>query len=301
MHDWADAERIRGVLNDDDRLVSSFRMYVAGGLEPVPSWLIGDLVPILGAGVCAVVLDMVRETEDSALAAALEPYYVAFEAEVALHRGDEREALRLAEDALATLPEFEALLRARVAAIAGRPPGSSARPQTPSSSGPPRCSATRASSVAARLALPATLKNEATRSGRRPTRRAARRLAPLRLGRGRVHGHHQRHRSRARGLFARAGRRQPRLRHDPARAGRGGPDPAEETTPGPTLPGTDPATLDDDDYAAMTAEAFHARAFAMPVGLSNVDLGSLDGTATISEEANRERMQDLLDKVKTQG
>src|SRR5690606_39260081 len=116
MQDWSDAERIRGVLNDDERLVSTFRMYVAGGLEPVPSWLVGDLVPILGAGVCSVVLDMVREAEDDE---ALEPYYVALEAEIALHRGDEADALKLAEKALETLPEFEALLRARIAAIAG--------------------------------------------------------------------------------------------------------------------------------------------------------------------------------------
>jgi hypothetical protein len=51
------------------------------------------------------------------------------------------------------------------------------------------------------------------------------------------------------------------------------------------------------DYAALTVEAFHDRAFAMPVGLSNVDLGSLDGTATLSGEAARERMEGLLDDL----
>ena len=116
LHDWADAERIRGVLNDDDRLVASFRMYVSGGLEPVPSWLVGDLVPILGAGVSSVVLDMVRKAEQDP---ALDPYYDALEAEIAIQRGQRQAALKLAEQALDTLPEFEALLRARVAAIAG--------------------------------------------------------------------------------------------------------------------------------------------------------------------------------------
>ncbi|NJK32379.1 MAG: hypothetical protein HC927_08195, partial [Deltaproteobacteria bacterium] len=59
----------------------------------------------------------------------------------------------------------------------------------------------------------------------------------------------------------------------------------------------EPVELEDDEWAALAVEAFHARAFAMPVGLSNIDLGSLDGTATISEEAARERMQGLLDKL----
>ena len=54
----------------------------------------------------------------------------------------------------------------------------------------------------------------------------------------------------------------------------------------------------DEDYAALAAMAFHRRAFAMPVGLSNVDLGSLDGTATIAGEAAREQMQGLLDRLK---
>src|SRR5262249_42996737 len=118
VQDWADSERIRGVLASkmgDALLVASLRMYVSGGLEPVPSWLVGDLVPILGAGVSSVVLDMVRKAEKDE---SFEPYYVALEAEIALHDGDHEAALRLAEKALETLPEFEALLRARVAALA---------------------------------------------------------------------------------------------------------------------------------------------------------------------------------------
>jgi hypothetical protein len=77
------------------------------------------------------------------------------------------------------------------------------------------------------------------------------------------------------------------------------PEPEPGTATG--VPGVNSAEeLDDDDYAAMTVEALHARVFAMPVGLSNIDLGSLDGTATISEEANRERMQNLLHKLQTE-
>jgi hypothetical protein len=78
------------------------------------------------------------------------------------------------------------------------------------------------------------------------------------------------------------------------------PEPDPDAPPSPTAVAGVTEAPDDDDYAAMTVEALHTRAFAMPVGLSNIDLGSLDGTATISEEANRERMQNLLDKLQTE-
>jgi tetratricopeptide (TPR) repeat protein len=286
MQDWADAERIRGVLNDDERLVSSFRMYIAGGLEPVPSWLVGDLVPILGAGVCSVVLDMVRKAEDDE---ALEPYYVAFEAEIALHRGDEREALALAEKALETLPEFEALLRARIAAIAGEAALELGKPDA--AVGFWATAMQRDAGVIRRrgLALPASLKNNATGP-------VAERLTELLedsprfdfVGGGFTVTIDGSGRELEVCLLEQAG--------GVLGCATTPPEPTEEEAKGKLPLGE----LDDDDYAAMTAEAFHARAFAMPVGLSNVDLGSLDGTATISEEANRERMQNLLDKVKNE-
>ena len=47
------------------------------------------------------------------------PRGVAARGRVALRRGDETEALALAKQALDELPEFEVLLRARVAAVAG--------------------------------------------------------------------------------------------------------------------------------------------------------------------------------------
>lgn len=289
MQDWADAERIRGVLNDDDRLVSTFRMYVAGGLEPVPSWLVGDLVPILGAGVCSVVLDMVREAEDDE---ALEPYYVALEAEIALHRGDETEALQLAEKALETLPEFEALLRARIAAVAGEAAWELGKRDA--ALGFWATAMQRDAGVIRRrgITLPAALKN----NGSGPV---AERLVEL-LGDSPRFDFDE-------GGFTvtidGSGRELEVCLLEPAGGVLGcattPPEPtADERTKG--IPGADPSELEDDDYAAMTAEAFHERAFAMPVGLSNVDLGSLDGTATISEEANRERMQNLLDKVKSE-
>lgn len=287
---WADGERIRGVLGDDDRLVSTFRMYVSGGLEPVPSWLVGDLVPILGAGVCSVVLDMVRAAEDDD---AFEPYYDAFAAEIALHRGDEKQALRLAERAMEGLPEFESLLRARVAALAG---------QAAWKTGDQRqavelwaTAMSREAGVIRRrgIALPTQLRDD----GSGPV---AARVAELledsprfELGYG----------SGSFELTISGSEREVEIcLLEPAGGVLGcasTPVKSEQSGEGET--GDDRGEeLDDDDFAALTVEAFHGRAFAMPLGLSNVDLGSLDGTATISEQASRERMQDLLDKAKAE-
>ncbi|KIG17656.1 hypothetical protein DB30_02931 [Enhygromyxa salina] len=294
LHDWADAERIRGVLNDDDRLVASFRMYVAGGLEPVPSWLIGDLVPILGAGVSAVVLDMVRDAEDDA---ALDPYYDAFAAEIAIHRGKRKDALKLANQALDTLPEFEALLRARVAAIAGEAAMGLGQDQAALEF--LATAMQRDAGVIRRrgLALPAKIQSDASGP-------VAKRVLELLDDSPRFELD-----DNAAGFtitLSGTGRQLELCLLEPAGGVLGcastppEPDPDDPATqPTGATTGITPE-LDDNDYASMTAEAFHARAFAMPVGLSNIDLGSLDGTATISDEANRERMQGLLDRVKSE-
>jgi tetratricopeptide (TPR) repeat protein len=297
IQDWADAERIRGVLNDDGLLVSSFRMYVAGGLEPIPSWLIGDLVPILGAGVSAVVLDMVREAEDDE---ALKPYYVAFEAEIALHEGERKDALRLAEEALASLPEFEALLRARVAAIAGEAAWELGSTQAALGFWATAMQGDAGIIRRRGIVLPARIDNQATGP-------VAARVVELlesspRFDLGEpgaftisINGSG---RELTVCLLEAAGGELGCASTPPE------PEPEAVPSPAPTPGGAPIAGLpkepDDDDYAAMTVEALHARAFSMPVGLSNIDLGSLDGTATISEEANRERMQNLLDKLQTE-
>ena len=301
---WADGERIRGVLNDDERLVATFRMYVSGGLEPVPSWLVGDLVPVLGGGVSSVVLDMARAAEDDE---ALAPYYDAFEAEIAFHRGKSKDALRLAEQALDSLPEFESLLRARVAALAGEAAWD-LREQKQAVEFWATAMSREAGVIRRRgIVLPTKLQNDASGP-------VAARVAELldesprfELGYGP-------------GSFmitvSGSGRELELCLLEPA----GGilgcantpPDPNAEQAEGEDAPRVAPPgstegasdedaePLDDDDFAAMSVEAFHERAFAMPLGLSNIDLGSLDGSATISEEANRERMQHLLDKVKSE-
>jgi len=110
-----DEERIRSTLADERRLLHTFRMYVNGGLEPLPPWLIGDLVDIVGPGVAAVGVRLARVVEGSS---PLEAYYDALDAEIALSRGDEDEAYALVTRALETLPASEALLRARLSVVA---------------------------------------------------------------------------------------------------------------------------------------------------------------------------------------
>ncbi|HET6583456.1 MAG TPA: hypothetical protein VFG69_08410, partial [Nannocystaceae bacterium] len=59
--------------------------------------------------------------------------------------------------------------------------------------------------------------------------------------------------------------------------------------------GSEPIPDDDRQVAARLAQAFHDRAFAMPMQLSNVDLGSLDGTTAVATEAAREKSHALLE------
>jgi hypothetical protein len=115
--DLADRERIRNLLDDEARLLATFRVYVLGGLEPVPTWLLGDLVELVGAGVAAVAIERARVADGGD---GFSGYHSALEAEVALAQGDETRALARVEQALRELPSTEVLLRARVAAVGAR-------------------------------------------------------------------------------------------------------------------------------------------------------------------------------------
>jgi tetratricopeptide (TPR) repeat protein len=113
-----DGERVTGVLADEKRLVATLRLYVRGGIEPVPTWLVGDLVDVLGAGVVSVALARARKTDQGFTPVA--PLHDAIGAEVALAQGDEQRALELARRAIAAMPSAEGLLLARTEAIAAR-------------------------------------------------------------------------------------------------------------------------------------------------------------------------------------
>lgn len=298
-----DDERVTAVLTEDARLYATFRFHVSGGLEPVPPWLLGDLVDVLGPGVVHVGLERAAQMESDAedgMPELTEGYRDAVEAEVALAWGDERECRRLAESALAKLPDAEVLLRARVLAVASeaaRRQGDTAA-QVELLTGAMDADA----GVIRRLglSLPVRIKNRGSGG-------AAARLETL-LGRSpRLHrgdGFEVVIEGEGDGLGACLVSLQGAQL---ACAQLPAPATTEEAGEAPPRDGDDDGgkaepdgPLSDDDIAAGVAEAFHDEAFAMPVGLANIDLGSLDGTATVSEEAVREKMQGVLDGIMEQ-
>ncbi|MSP58971.1 MAG: hypothetical protein EXR72_01290 [Myxococcales bacterium] len=112
---WRERRRAAVMLADQDFLERSLRPYYVGGID-VPPWLCSEVVATVGSGVALQALARARAAESLPGAAA---FFDAFEAEAHFARGDDDRALSLADRALATLPHAEALLRGRIAAIAG--------------------------------------------------------------------------------------------------------------------------------------------------------------------------------------
>ena len=107
------AARVERLLADDERLVGSFRIGAASAAI-MPPWLVGELVPVLGAGVVREAVARARKHDKRQGAGA---YYDAALAEAAWRTGDEQEAEQLAERALKALGPSEVLLQARMMAI----------------------------------------------------------------------------------------------------------------------------------------------------------------------------------------
>lgn len=103
------------LLADETRLVGTFRIGTSRSAV-TPTWLVGELVDVLGEGASVAAIARAR-AEDKRPGA--DAYYDAFEAEARALGGDEARAAKLAERALSTLNDSEALLRARLLAIWG--------------------------------------------------------------------------------------------------------------------------------------------------------------------------------------
>lgn len=276
---WTDAERVRNVLADEKTLKNTLRVYVRGGIEPVGSWALPDLVAILGAGVIDRALTQVRHEEKENQDVL--PYYDAMSAEVALARGEDARALQLAESALERLPSAESLLQARMAAIAaetGRDHGygatSYAMFERAMQLDP---SVFRRLGIAIPARVRAVNRNEAT--------------------------------SEASDMLEHS----PRLRTD----GHG--FTVEVSTQGDVLSACLVSAQDTtlscatvtrksgskksprpeavEDWAARVVDAFHEQVFAMRGSMSTIDLRSLDGTNRATEDAQRERMRGVLNEV----
>jgi hypothetical protein len=267
---WGDDERVASIMTDDTRLDSTFRVYLAGGIEPLPIWVLGDLVPIVGAGVVQVVLDRARAEEaGQPTSAAVGPYYDALEAEVAYRTGDYGRALSLTNRALADLPKAEALLSARVAAI-----GAESARKSGDDAGAMRfygAALQRDAGVFRRLglAIPATVRSSGDATA---------------------------------DLVGKMLTASPRLRSDAGftvnvdhtgnvlRACLLSPEGAQISCATTTAQDKEAPK----DWALREADAFHKTVFTIGVSLTQEDLQSLDGSTTVASQAQREQMKDML-------
>ncbi|MFW5925246.1 MAG: hypothetical protein ACOC9O_00855 [Myxococcota bacterium] len=112
---WMSGRQAARLLGEDGRLVGTFRIGTSDSAI-MPPWLAGELVDVAGPGVVHEAVARARAQDGRPAAKA---YYDAVEMEAALASGDEERAVGLAERALADLGHAEALLRARVMALAG--------------------------------------------------------------------------------------------------------------------------------------------------------------------------------------
>ena len=88
-----DTMTVRTILQDKDYLISTIRPYLDKGLTGVPSWLVPELVSILGAGVVEAAIEESRLIDSFD---GVEGYYTTLEAEIAYERGEWSEVVRLA-------------------------------------------------------------------------------------------------------------------------------------------------------------------------------------------------------------
>jgi tetratricopeptide (TPR) repeat protein len=111
---WRSGRQAARALADDTRLVGTF-MIGTSRSAVLPPWLAGELAEVLGPGVTIEALRRARAEDDRE---GSDAYYDAFEAEATLHGGDPERARELALRSLGALQPAEALLRARMNAIA---------------------------------------------------------------------------------------------------------------------------------------------------------------------------------------
>jgi tetratricopeptide (TPR) repeat protein len=275
---WADDETVRGLLDDDDRVIDTLRLFGERGVTPVPVWLLGDLVQVLGPGGMAVALREVRGREKTP---ALEPYWQEIEAEVHLARGRHGEARDLARKALAALPHTEVLLRARaaaIAAVAAAELGDSALElELLGAAYQLDPSAIR------RLGLSLPARVEGSGPGAGEVVAMLERSPRLRAGAGGFRVDVAAAPGSIRVCLSSPEGNQ--LRCVPEEPGPSAPAPAG----GPARP--EPVT------PARAVEEFHRHAFAIPLGLTGADLGSLDGSTSVAEQAVRDRVDQLLGEI----
>ncbi len=322
---FADEERIRASLADERRLTLTFRFYVNGGLEPLPPWLVGDLIDVLGSGVVAVAIREARILEGPS---PLDAYFDGIEAELALAAGDEAEAMDFAQRALESLPTTEALLRARLSVVAAE----AARRRGRNSEAiaylgdalavdggvlrrlrvsiPARVRVTGGSSIASDVGAmigrsPRFTDDagfevrvsedegqvQACLNSPEGARIRCARVDPVALDAQFQEALEAWEERRAALEAAEASGEAPEGREDPE--GEEGQEASEADEEEPVL-GDRPEPL---DPALYLAAEFHDIVFGAAVSLSSADLSSLDGRTTTGAEVAREQMQNLLQQA----
>lgn len=296
---WPDEERVINVMADESILLATLQVYVQGGLDPLPVWLTGDLVDVLGPGVVERALVQVSRRDPFQ---GLRPYLDALRAEVALAQGDERRALELARSALDGLPQVEALLRGRVAAVAAEAARRSGRSADAAGLFEQAMQLDGGAIRRLDLAIPARVSVEARGSVGREVGEMLRRSPRLRRANGGfsvvVSGDDEALRvclrNRQSTVVSCTETLSPRRPEPGSRAK--APAPAADGGPG-AAPREEERAETSEDFARRVALAFHDRAFAMPVQLTTTDVSSLDGRIRADEEASRERLRGVLDDI----
>ena len=272
---WVDRSAVTMALTDKRRLRSTLRLYVEGGFG-TPPWLVGELVPVLGAGVVAAEVARFQATESEST---MRAYHDAIYAECAWWRGSRTDALLLATRAFDALPETEKLLRARLAAI--RADAAWAEGDKESALDAYELAMELDPSTVRRLGLelPAEVRLAGTGEASEATAEILDRSPTLRSSSG------------AFVVTVEASGTSVRACLTTRRGARLG---CSETAL-PTRAGEEASVPTAADHARVAAEDFHATVFSMPHGGTGVDLRSLDGTNVVHTEKARRDMQGLLE------
>ena len=260
-----DAMTVRTVLQERDYLLSTIRPYLDKGLTAVPTWLVPELVSILGAGVVQAAVDEARELDSFD---GVEGYYTALESEIAYHRGDWAETKLKSSLAMEQLPTEEKMMRARLYALRGV----AAKKQGDYSAQLQHFDRALSidPSVFRRLQVPLPAK--------------------FSIGSGIDQ------------MVSDALRRSPRFteRDDGFSVNvqsnkvclLGSMDEQLSCAPFPVRE----ENISDTEYVTQITESFHTVAFALSTGMSTSDWNSLDGRATSSKQRSQRRIRELLNQ-----
>jgi hypothetical protein len=273
--DAADRGTIERALEHPEATQRSFGFFLHGGLEPLPVWLVGDLVEIMGQGVARVALKQAREQGKMS---GLEAYFDTIEFELQYREGNWREAWTFGELVVQRLPGAEVALRARVAALAGDAALRDGEDQRGLALLEAAMSEEPGTLRRLGLALPAKI-TDSSAGG------SGAELVALLEDSPRFEASDVGFRldvvSFTDGLSV--------CIDGPSgsRLGCYGALPVETTEEG---------SIDTIEQSAQrVCEGVHELAFALPLGLSGTEMGSLDGSSIISDESSRRRLQRTLD------